>query len=42
MYLLEHPEEAKMMGDSGRRAVEERYNWDKMEEKLLKLYRGLK
>ncbi|MCW3129554.1 MAG: glycosyltransferase family 4 protein [Methanophagales archaeon] len=38
VYLVEHPEEAKRMGENGRRAVEERYNWDKMEEKLLKLY----
>lgn len=42
LYLLEHPEEAKRMGDSGRRAVEEKYNWDRMEEKLFELYRGLK
>ena len=42
LYLLEHPEEAERMGDSGRRAVEEKYNWEKMEEKLLKLYRRLK
>ena len=41
LYLLEHPEEAKRMGDSGRRAVEEKYNWERMEEKLLKLYEGL-
>ena len=40
-YLLGHPDEAKRMGENGRRAVEERYNWDKMEEKLLKLYEGL-
>ena len=42
LYLLEHPEEAKRMGDSGRRAVEEKYNWERMEEKLFELYRGLK
>ena len=40
-YLLEHSEEAKRMGDNGRRAVEEKYNWERMEEKLLKLYEGL-
>jgi glycosyltransferase involved in cell wall biosynthesis len=40
-YLLEHPEEAKRMGENGRRAVEEKYNWERMEEKLLKLYEGL-
>ena len=38
LYLLEHPEEAKRMGDSGRRAVEEKYNWERMEERLLGLY----
>ena len=42
LYLLEHPEEAKRMGENGRRAVEEKYNWDKMEEKLLELYGRLK
>lgn len=41
LYLLEHLEEAKRMGENGRRAVEEKYNWEKMEEKLLKLYEGL-
>jgi len=42
LYLLEHPEEAKRMGENGRRAVEERYNWGKMEEKLLGVYERLK
>ena len=42
IYLIKHQEEAKKMGENGRRAVEEKYNWDKMEEKLLKLYRRLK
>ena len=42
LYLLEHPEEAKRMGENGRRAVEEKYNWEKMEEKLLELYGRLK
>jgi len=39
---LKHPEEAKMMGEKGRRAVEERYNWERMEERLLELYEGLR
>jgi glycosyltransferase involved in cell wall biosynthesis len=38
VYLVEHPEEAKRMGENGRKAVEEKYNWEKMEEKLLELY----
>ena len=42
LYLLEHPEEAKRMGENGRRAVEEKYNWERMEEKLLELYGRLK
>ncbi len=37
-YLLEHPDEAKNMGFNGRRAVLEKYNWAKEEEKLLKVY----
>ena len=36
-YLLEHPEERKRMGESGRRAVEEKYNWEREGEKLLEL-----
>jgi len=39
----EHPDWGKKrMGENGRRAVEEKYNWERMEEKLLKLYRRLK
>ncbi len=40
-YLFEHPEEAKKMGENGRRAVEEKYNWEKESEKLLKIYEEL-
>lgn len=40
-YLLEHSEEAKRMGENGRRAVEEKYNWERMEVKLLEVYEGL-
>jgi len=36
-YLLEHPEERKRMGESGRRAVEEKYNWEREGEKLLEV-----
>lgn len=38
VYLMEHPAEAKRMGDNGRGAIEEKYNWAKMEEKLFELY----
>jgi len=37
-YLLKHPEEAKEMGENGRRAVLGKYNWDLAAQELLKLY----
>jgi len=40
-WLLEHPKEAEEMGKRGRRAVLEKYNWDREAEKLLDLYRRL-
>jgi glycosyltransferase involved in cell wall biosynthesis len=40
-WILEHPEEAKRMGERGRKAVLEHYNWDREAEKLLKIYDGL-
>lgn len=40
-YLLVHPEEAQRMGENGRRAVEEKYNWEQESEKLVELYEEL-
>ena len=40
-YLIEHPEDAKKMGENGRGAVEEKYSWEKMEERLLKIYKEI-
>ena len=40
-YLLAHPEEARQMGENGRRAVVEQYNWEQEKGKLLKLYEKL-
>lgn len=37
-YLLAHPEEARCMGENGRRAVAERYNWESEGRKLVALY----
>jgi glycosyltransferase involved in cell wall biosynthesis len=34
-YLATHPDEARRMGENGRKAVEERYNWPAEEKKLL-------
>ena len=40
-YLLEHPDLRRKMGENGRRAVEEKYNWEKEGRRLLKLYEEL-
>ncbi len=40
-YLAEHPDEARRMGESGRRWAEKKYNWAREEAKLLALYREL-
>ncbi|MBE6963513.1 MAG: glycosyltransferase family 4 protein [Ruminococcaceae bacterium] len=40
-YLLDHPEEARRMGENGRRAVEEAFNWSVEEKKLLALYEDI-
>lgn len=37
-YLLDHPDEARQMGENGRRAVKEEFNWGVEEKKLLSLY----
>lgn len=37
-YLLDHPEEARQMGENGRKAVREHFNWGIEEKKLLALY----
>lgn len=40
-YLLTHPDEAKRMGENGRKAIREVFNWEKEKENLLKLYKVL-
>lgn len=40
-YLLSHPEQARQMGENGRRAVEEAYNWGIEEGKLLAFYQKI-
>jgi len=37
-WIYEHPKEAKMMGENGKRAVFEKYNWQAEEKKLFELY----
>ena len=40
-YLLNHPDKAVKKGENGRRAVEEKYNWESEGRKLLRLYEEL-
>jgi glycosyltransferase involved in cell wall biosynthesis len=40
-YLKTHPQEAIKMGENGKRAVLERYNWDIEGKKLLGLYKQI-
>jgi len=40
-YLIENPEEAEKMGENGRKAVLEKYNWENESKKLLKIYEEL-
>ena len=36
-----HPDDARQMGENGRRAVLERYNWSVEEAKLLAFYKDI-
>ncbi|AJF08084.1 glycosyl transferase [Geoalkalibacter subterraneus] len=40
-YLVMHPEEARKMGENGRRAIEDKYNWQAEEKKLLDFYQQI-
>ncbi|MFC1239742.1 glycosyltransferase [Treponema vincentii] len=40
-YLIENKDIAKQMGDNGRRAVMEKYNWTTQEKILLEMYKKL-
>jgi glycosyltransferase involved in cell wall biosynthesis len=37
-YLVSHPGEAKIMGENGRRAILEKFNWSIEEKKLIQFY----
>ncbi len=41
VYLLDHPEEARQMGENGRKAVEHVFNWNAEEKKLFALYEDI-
>ena len=40
-YLLDNPDEAKRMGENGRCAIREEFNWGVEEQKLLALYQEI-
>jgi glycosyltransferase involved in cell wall biosynthesis len=41
VYLISHEDEARQMGERGRRLIFEKYNWEHESEKLLHLYETL-
>ena len=40
-FLLDHPDQARIMGENGRKAVLNKYNWGTEEKKLYDLYRAI-
>ncbi|MEM5557233.1 glycosyltransferase family 4 protein [Aliarcobacter cryaerophilus] len=40
-YIISHPKEAEQMGQNGKKAVLEKYNWGVEEKKLFEVYKGL-
>jgi len=40
-WLMDHPSEARSMGENGRKAVQENYNWEAEGKTLIAIYEGL-
>ena len=40
-WIIEHPKKAEQMGENGRQAVEQIFNWEKEEKKLINVYEQL-
>ena len=40
-WIFDHPDEAEQMGKNGRKAIEEKYNWETEAQKLIALYEEL-
>jgi glycosyltransferase involved in cell wall biosynthesis len=40
-FFKTHPEEAKALGENGKRLVQETYNWKAEEKKLFEFYQAL-
>lgn len=41
IWIIEHPDEAELMGEKGQKAVIEKYNWDIESSKLINMYKEL-
>ncbi|RKX54555.1 MAG: glycosyltransferase family 1 protein [Thermotoga sp.] len=41
LYLLDNPDEAKRLGNNGRKLIEEKYSWENESKKLLGVYKKL-
>lgn len=37
-WVIDNPEEAKLMGENGRKSIEEKYNWENESKRLIELY----
>lgn len=40
-YIMDNPDEARLMGENGRKAIIEKYNWSSQERELLRAYNDL-
>lgn len=40
-WFIANPEQARQMGENGRKAIEEKYNWEKESETLVSLYKTI-
>lgn len=40
-YIINHPKEAEIMGENGRKAILEKYNWEMESKKLLNIYKSI-
>lgn len=40
-WMIEHPSEARQMGENGRKAIKKKYNWENEKGKLLSLYKSM-
>lgn len=40
-WIINHPDEARIMGENGRKAVMEKYNWESESKKMLSIYHKL-